>query len=539
MADVRINAAATASTLLAPDDFIESDGTVNGTRKLAAGSLHALRNALANAPGIYADGTSAPLSLPASSAWAPGTDELSLYLKLALDDYTPTATKVLIDWVAANLGGRLSLLTTGYLRLQIGNGSNLTTYSYDSTAKLSDMVPDGFPCHVAAVCSRAGNVTFKVNGVTLGAAVSIAAASAQTLTSTSALRIFSDGTNRTAGYIFGGFAPLYNLALSDADCIDLFLRGGAVLEKYKFGTQANRFPTGNYLSFGAADANVAPAGNNGGATWTSTAGARTGGAGAYYHKISGSGWISWVPWSLGLTSAASPGSQTFLVRFWARLNVGTSGGGLSIGLGPHGGSNIVTGGTGRQAIGASWTQYAYILNAPTAKTATLGMIFFDVQFGSPWEIDIDDMEVIPLGASLALPLDAGLGYQIEEQANRVHGLTPATGVFHLLPSDGPVPIRYVTDGTTTAQKLCGGTTIPALSKILYVLARSQSGTPNYILGTASGGSQVVASVALSTTWKDCTLALTGGIVTSAADLWTTVSAANAVEILVFWVPLKV
>ena len=124
----------------------------------------------------------------------------------------------------------------------------------------------------------------------------------------------------------------------------------------------------------------------------------------------------------------------------------------------------------------------------------------------------------------------GIGYQLHDQStNKLHALLTTTGVSW----SKPEPMGYVkalSDGTTTAQALGGGTILPANCQIVRIRARSISGTPSITLGSSSGGSQFVASVALSTTWKDLTIALTGGINTAAASLWMTASAANVVEV---------
>lgn len=225
----------TTVTLPQRGRMVPHDPSAGTMEKIDAGVLGDLRNFLESAPGVFCNGTTAPISIPNSYVWAVGTDDFSLYWKGALDDFTPAANKVLIDWVAANLGVRLTLLTTGVLRLQFGNGADLTTYQYDSTANLSGW--DGLPVHIAVTCDRDGNVVFYVNGVQLGNAVSIAGSSAQTLTSTSVLRLMSDGTNHTAGHLFGGFSPLYNLALSAAEVLDIYLRGGRPPFKYRAGGQ--------------------------------------------------------------------------------------------------------------------------------------------------------------------------------------------------------------------------------------------------------------------------------------------------------------
>jgi len=333
------------------------------------------------------------------------------------------------------------------------------------------------------------------------------------------------GTNYSAGYVGltrdWGFA---NCVLSQAQITEM-QETGAVPEALVWGSQTSRYPSGNVLSLGATDADVATAGNANGTTWTRVAGARTGGAGSWFNRISGSGYINWTHWSLAMGGV----SQTYLVRFWARLNTGTSGNGLSVALAPQGGSNI--GSSSRQAVTSSWAQYSHIVSAPSARTATIGMLTFDVQFTSPWELDIDDVEVIPLGFVGRWSCDrAGVGLQVQDDSsNKLHALVTTTGTRWTKPATVGY-VRALSDGLTDAQQLGGGTILPANCQITRVRARSISGTPSITLGTSSGGSQIVASTALSTTWKDLTIALTGGINTANNSLWMTASAANVVEV---------
>lgn len=125
---------------------------------------------------------------------------------------------------------------------------------------------------------------------------------------------------------------------------------------------------------------------------------------------------------------------------------------------------------------------------------------------------------------------AGVGLQVhEDSSNKLHSLVTTTGAAWTKPATVGY-VRALSDGTTSAQQLGGGTILPANCQIVRVRARSTSGTPSITLGTSSGGSQIVASVALSTTWKDLTIALTGGINSANNSLWMTASAANVVEV---------
>jgi len=117
----------------------------------------------------------------------------------------------------------------------------------------------------------------------------------------------------------------------------------------------------------------------------------------------------------------------------------------------------------------------------------------------------------------------------DRSGNGAHILLPTSGVDWLLPSAAVNKLRGTTS-TSGNQQLLGGTTLNANTQITRVRARSRSGTPSITLGTAPGESQIVASVALSTTWKDLTIALTGGIISTASSVWVGSSAGDVVEI---------
>ena len=495
MADFRIKEIAATAVAPAADDFLELDGVTNASRKITPGAAVAqFRNGLAPRGGLAFDGTTNCRAVVTLTGQVVGADDISLSVvfRVSLTNSEQWAIAVgptTGDLVGGAGGMGLTITAAGHLQagVQCTAGYEFRRISNFVSAYAGKVV------HVVAVRTGA-TLALYVNGAlqTTVAGDTSGAYLASSITST-LLAVNFRGTNYGLGGSLTVYFPVaYNLALSAADALEICELGGAVPERFKFGSTPNRYPIGNALSFGAGDANADTAGNTNGTTWTKTAGARTGGAGAYYNKITGSGWAGWYHWSLGLSAL----SQTYLVRFWARLNTGTTGGGLLASLAPQGGSSI--GVSARQPVTSSWAQYSHVVYAPIAKTTGLGMLSFDTQFvGAPgWDLDIDDVEVINLGAICALPLDDGLGFQLQDvSSNRLHALMTTTGVSHVAPLYGPARVRAVTDGTTTAQKLCGGTTLPAQCQILRIRARAQAGTPNLILGSSSGGTQIVASVA--------------------------------------------
>ena len=158
-------------------------------------------NARGPRQGVVLDGTAGEILVyQDTSKFSIGTNDFMLGLILKISDFTPAANMVLFDSIDGSTNGlRLTLLTTGKLRLAFGNGTNITTYVYDSTAALEGA---GGMLHLVINADRSGNVSFYQGGSLIGAAVDISGSSAQTLDSTQDYRLGSDGTNFEALTVF-------------------------------------------------------------------------------------------------------------------------------------------------------------------------------------------------------------------------------------------------------------------------------------------------------------------------------------------------
>jgi hypothetical protein len=150
------------------------------------------------------------------------------------------------------------------------------------------------------------------------------------------------------------------------------------------------------------------------------------------------------------------------------------------------------------------------------------------------------VSIYAIGLLLAPESNApGNGYLLNSAPGVAHSpiVLPATGVSFALPDTRTNRIRG-TSATSGNELLLGATyLLPAESQILAVRARSRAGTPTVRVGNASAGEQIVADVALSTTWKSLTIALTGGIVSAAAPIYIGSNSADVVEIDIRWEPL--
>ncbi len=143
--------------------------------------------------GLVLDGAAGYLTVLRGSANDIGTSDFTLGLTCYLSDFTPASNTVLIDSIDGSTNGiQVSLLTTGVIRLAIGNGTDLTTYQYDSTAPITG---GSGMLHLVLQADRSANLNIYQSGTKIGASVDMSGSSAQTATSTINYRIGYDGTN--------------------------------------------------------------------------------------------------------------------------------------------------------------------------------------------------------------------------------------------------------------------------------------------------------------------------------------------------------
>lgn len=124
--------------------------------------------------------------------------------------------------------------------------------------------------------------------------------------------------------------------------------------------------------------------------------------------------------------------------------------------------------------------------------------------------------------------------------------TSAAKSFLLLPFQGGctwlvqsvTPNRiFATTAQSGNQQLLGGACLPPNAVIKAVYAKASTGTPSVYFGTYSGGANIVASVALSTSWKTLTNLLTDPTNSSAAELWANSSTSATISWCIEWAPV--
>jgi hypothetical protein len=180
--------------------------------------------------------------------------------------------------------------------------------------------------------------------------------------------------------------------------------------------------------------------------------------------------------------------------------------------------------------GGGWTNFATAAGTYTVEfsaTSTGANFGFKASGGT---VVLSSPSVFRSGLLLAPDAgQAGSGLTWTDQSgNGAHVVLPESGVSWNVPSAGPTRVRGTTN-TNGNQKLLAATSIRANYQITRVRARSRSGTPSVTIGTTSGGSEIVSSVSLSTTWQNLTIALTGGIVSSASSVWIGSNSTDVVE----------
>jgi hypothetical protein len=386
----------------------------------------------------------------------------------------------------------------------------------------------------------AGTVKIRVNGGT------------QTLTSANGggtLPTWTDAITNT--YLLGGRTAmnvsfigriwnlaLWNTILTDLESVTLYNDGGIPPVWAQTGDAMNRHTTtGDCLSFGANDTNAVVIGNvNNAASWAAVADPRPGSLGSYALEIVCKGTpattFTTVAWSRAF------GTISLNKRYRGRMWVRTLAGGASIKIDirdqPSANSTVQT---AYVAFTSTYARYEFpfstlSLQSATMQNFTAQSIGFYYTGPTDGTIHIDDLEFEQLGCVAFYPCNEGSGYWTGDAfGNRLHGVLTALLTRNVPANTGSLRIKGKTDGTTNTQQLFGVPTLPANSQIKRIRARAeQTGSINLILGTSSGGAQIVASVALSNVWKDLNIALSGGINSSVAAIWATASAAIIVEL---------
>ncbi len=238
--------------------YIETDHSTDGTKKMALKNIRKLITEKWVDPsgGYIMDGNNDVITVPHSSDIDFSTDQdFSFGKTFELDDWTPSSEMVLAQKYDStnHKGWRLSLTTSGELKLSFGNGTDITTYVYTSftTGLTSGKHFIGFAAERDTnKTGYVGNVEFYVDGQSIGT-VDISGSSSQTLANSSDLLIASDGTNYYAETVYRPY--LFNMLLSSAQFEQLWNNGSPETATIPYELQGanvvNSFITGSSSDF--------------------------------------------------------------------------------------------------------------------------------------------------------------------------------------------------------------------------------------------------------------------------------------------------
>lgn len=395
------------------------------------------------------------ITVPYSAAWALGTNNFALHAKFALPNWTPAAAAVIasirvdgsnIIWWYVDTDGKLGIYAyIAGVYVIPPSKSTVATGLADGT--MADIVIDV----VRESVSVAGSITFRVNGVTLGASVAISAATPVSLTLSSPLYFGGTSTSRIAGT--WQTCRLYNRALSDADALALYRNGLEFADK--FGNQAELAVNGSF----AADTN----------------------------------WIKQAGWTIagGVAVATSAGTgaalrQTYPILAGVRYRVK-----FTISNYVSGALKVYLGSLATSVSANANGTYVQEIVAPGG--SDLGLY---AQYG-PTTLNVDDFSCVAIGAVLDLQPEGiqPTGQWLDASGNALHAALPASGAsLSRLMDRGMYRWTTPITGDTTLTAI-----VPAgfeLDKIVF--NNSTANAVSVRLGTTAGGVDVFGLAALNT-----------------------------------------
>lgn len=278
----------------------------------------------------------------------------------------------------------------------------------------------------------------------------------------------------------GAVVPFfYNRGLTQTDVTNLYNRGTP--DEYDYANYVASI--GLYQPNGVELLTTATRQMDGGHSWNIASGTISGGV----YSTAGSG-QSWA-----YNSFTTPGKRyrcTFTVLNWTSGLVGIACGNQSFVYAANGTYTV-------EFIADSSTFY---IGSPNA--AGVG--------------SVDDVSLIPIGVMLAPDQHApgnGLVWN-DMSGGGCHLCLDATNTPRwLVPSARPNRIRGTTSTNGTVN-LLGTTVFARNSQFLKIRARARTGTPTVSVADAGTSQNIVANVALASTWKDLTIVLAGGIYTA-------------------------
>jgi hypothetical protein len=456
----------------------------------------ALRNTLAPRGGVAFDGSSNARVYSTLTGQNIGTDAFSISVVFRVPSAAPSADTAIVALgssatTMAGVANRFEaiLYTSGSVGFTIADGTPNTR-----THTISGFITAWAGKVVHLVFTRTGTtIAAYVNGVAAGLSDGGGSATWDaSVTSTYMLVGFrsSSAVMTTPVYC----ASLYNLALSASDVQEIYEIGGAVPERFKFGSQTAL--NTSTVATGASDANT---------TFSSLSS-----TGFTVSRNAGGVW-NYIRSQPGGTAVA--GAQ-FRVKFDI---TGYSGVGGAFNVAPNNGYVSA----GQQSISANGS-YSAILTTPS--TSTNIPIEFNCSLSSGYTLA--NLSVTRVGAVVHLPLDDGIGYQLhDESTNKLDAVMTTTGVSHILPRRrGYVRGSLTWAGTHEAKSLLGQQAFPSGTVVDLVTYDGSAGS--------SGSGLTIGSTTTAARWVALDTYTTAKEVGTLANRLPAGTAANDLDLVV-------
>ena len=442
-----------------------------------------LRNALASMQALYFDGIGRVdmKGLPAF-----GTGDFTLHVAVNRSSISDSSSRTIFG---QNNGTNKTLMYAYNAQLILSadgtNDLNSQTTYFDSAGKW-----------VIITYTRTGTTgQWYKNGLPIGSSFT------DSTNYTAPINAFgAGGGGGTAALVYQGYMSrplIFNRALSAAEVLALYESSDAATTDYAVGGPLQTFT-------------LSPSGTGGwtgSITTTTASGSSTGSHGYLNYNGVGGFWKALHRVRVSLNVTAISGGTAIFNQSVGNVNIGS----------------FSTTGVKTFEFTVTADSTAFYIFAPNGISLTY-----------------DSLTVTPLGLLCAPESDArGNGFiWNDESGDSAHLFLATSDVAWKKPSKHGNRVR-TTSSTNGNQQLGGQVVISANAQIMRVRARAQTNTPTITLGTASGGAQVVASIALSTSWKDLTIALTGGMVgASNTSLWVGSNSTDVIEWDVNWEPLS-
>ena len=480
------------------------------------------RNGLAPRGGLAFDGTAANRAYSTLTNQSIATDVFSVVLSFRVPTSAPSPGQSIYAIQAGNGAGgpgpteanSAYIDTSGafvfYLR-----GSGPTHYNY---ATISNVVTNfgGKVVTLAFVRNASGNPSVYINAVAQSPSFGF-----------NGTPPTWQGTVTSTNFIFGGqsgeqssltfySASLYNLALSQADVTEIYELGGAVPERFKFGTQQNII--------------TASFGNSGGAGGYETFSSASAAGFTAVNSSSGGNAASTIVPAVGI------GAQ-YRVRGSITLNSGSLPSAL--------------------LYEPSWS--TQIANAPvltagsfdltltaTASSPTGSRLAIFTASNSDFVLSGVTLQRLGAVAHYDADLD-GIGYQLHDQStNKLDAVLTTTGVSWTKPK---LTSNFFRGYTATAgnEQVALTPIVRGPARILAIYAKA-SGAATVTVGLFSAGVELVASIALTVGVDYQKLTIKSGaasfyngdgVVTNTnVSIWVNSTTANRIDWYVTWEPLN-